>query len=296
VNKYFLQKIFSKEATWGWVMVAPTLIGLIVLNFIPLIETIIMSFSKTRPFGQYELQGVKNYVEAFTSGELWQATGNTILFCIITVPIGIALSLGVAILLNKKIKLRGLYRALYFLPMIVSPAAIAMVWRWMFNSQYGIINTVTGAHVNWLTNPALVLSACAAVAIWSAIGYDTVLLLSGLQSIPKSYYEAANIDGASKIRQFFTITLPMLSPTMFFTIIMRIMASLKIYDLIYMMIEPTNPALPQAQSLMYLFYRESFIVGNKGYGSVIAIWTVVLVAIVTFIQFKGQKKWVNYDM
>jgi len=291
-----IKKIFSKESVGGWTMVAPTVIGLIVLNFIPFIETIIMSFSKTRPFGQYELQGVDNYVKAFGSGELWHATGNTILFCVITVPIGITLSLGVAVLLNKKIKLKGLYRALFFMPMIVSPAAIAMVWRWMFNSEYGIINTAAGANVNWLTNPSLVLPACALVAIWSAIGYDTVLLLSGLQSIPRSYYEAAEIDGSSKIRQFFDITLPMLSPTMFFVIIMRIMASLKMYDLIYMMIEPTNPALPQAQSLMYLFYRESFIVGDRGYGSVIAIWTVALVAVVTFVQFKGQKKWVNYDM
>jgi multiple sugar transport system permease protein len=171
-----------------------------------------------------------------------------------------------------------------------------MVWRWIFHSQYGIINTATGANVNWLTNPATVLLACALVAIWSSVGYDTVLLLSGLQGIPKSYYEAAEIDGSSKIKQFFDITLPMLSPTTFFVVIMRVMASLKIYDLIYMMIEPTNPALPRAQSLMYLFYRESFVVGNKGYGAVIAIWTVALIAVVTFIQFKGQKKWVNYDV
>jgi multiple sugar transport system permease protein len=291
-----LGKSFSKETACGWIMVAPTAIGLIVLNFIPFIETIIMSFSKTRPFGNYEPQGVDNYVNAFTTVELWQATGNTFLFCLITVPVGIALSLGAAVTLNNKIKLKGLYRALFFMPMIVSPAAIAMVWRWIFHSQYGIINIAAGANVNWLTNPATVLPACALVAIWSSVGYDTVLLLSGLQGIPRSYYEAAEIDGSSKIKQFFDITLPMLSPTTFFVVIVRVMASLKIYDLIYMMIEPTNPALPQAQSLMYLFYRESFVVGNKGYGAVIAIWTVALIAVVTFIQFKGQKKWVNFDV
>jgi multiple sugar transport system permease protein len=138
--------------------------------------------------------------------------------------------------------------------------------------------------------------SCAAVAIWSSVGYDAVLLLSGLQNISKTYYEAAEIDGASKVAQFFRITLPMMSTTLFFAIIMRIMASLKVYDLIYMMVEPSNPALTEAQSLMYLFYRESFVAGNKGYGSAIVVWTVLLIGIITLLQFIGQKKWVNYDV
>ena len=114
--------------------------------------------------------------------------------------------------------------------------------------------------------------SCAVVAIWSAIGYDAVLLLSGIQNISKSYYEAAGLDGASKVQQFFFITLPMVSPTLFVVLIMRLMSSLKVYDLIYMMVEPTNPALTSAQSLMYLFYRESFVAGNRGYASAIVIW------------------------
>ena len=118
----------------------------------------------------------------------------------------------------------------------------------------------------------MALISCAVVAIWSAIGYDAVLLLSGLQNISKSYYEAASIDGASKVTQFFKITLPMVSPTLFVTMIMRLMASIKVYDLIYMMVEDTNPALTNVQSLIYLFYRESFIAGSRGYGSAIAVW------------------------
>jgi multiple sugar transport system permease protein len=122
------------------------------------------------------------------------------------------------------------------------------------------------------------------------------LLLSGLQNISKSYYEAAEIDGASKLTQFFQITLPMASPTIFVVLIMRLMASLKVYDLIYMMVDTSNPALTSVQSLIYLFYRESFVSGNRGYGSAIVIWTVALIGIVTAIQFIGQKKWVNYDV
>lgn len=180
--------------------------------------------------------------------------------------------------------------------MVVAPAAIAMVWKWIFNAEYGIINQMIGTKVNWLTNPSLVLPACAVVAIWSAIGYDAILLLSGIQNISKSYYEAASLDGATKIQQFFRITLPMVSPTLFVVLIMRLMASLKVYDLIYMMVDQTNPALTNAQSLMYLFYRESFVAGNRGYASAIVVWTVLLIGIVTALQFWGQKKWVNYEV
>ena len=118
-----------------------------------------------------------------------------------------------------------------------------------------------------------------------------MLLLSGLQNISKSYYEAASLDGATKIQQFFHITLPMVSPTLFVVMIMRLMSSLKVYDLIYMMVEESS-----AQSLMFLFYRESFVAGNKGYGSAVVIWTVLLIGIVTAFQFWGQKKWVNYEV
>ena len=138
--------------------------------------------------------------------------------------------------------------------------------------------------------------AVAIVSVWSSVGYDAVLLLAGLQNIPKTLYEANSIDGAGKIRQFFTITLPMISPSLFSVLIMRLMASMKVYDLIYMMADQTNPALVDMQSLMYLFYRSSFVAGSRGYGSAIVIWTVGLILLVTLIQFWGQKKWVTYDI
>ena len=140
------------------------------------------------------------------------------------------------------------------------------------------------------------LPACAVVAIWSAVGYDAVLLLSGIQNISKSYYEAASLDGATKIQQFFQITLPMVSPTLFVVMIMRLMSSLKVYDLIYMMIDTANPAITSAQSLMYLYYREAFVAGNRVYASAIVVWTVLLIGVVTAFQFWGQKKWVNYEV
>lgn len=290
------KKAFNQDSKWGYLMVAPTIIGLLILNIYPFIQTIILSLSSTKAFGGYEFVGLENYISMFQNKEFWKATWNSVYFCILTVPIGVFISLVVAILLNAKIKGKAVFRAIYFLPMVVAPVAVAMVWKWIFNANYGFINTFLGTHVNWVTNPKIVLITCAIVAIWSAIGYDAVLLLSGIQNISKSYYEAASLDGASKLQQFFHITLPMVSPTLFVVIIMRLMASLKVYDLIYMMVDDSNPALTSAQSLMYLFYRESFVAGNKGYASAIVVWTVFLIGIVTAIQFVAQKKWVNYEV
>lgn len=290
------KKRFTEDMKWGYLLVAPTILGLIILNVYPFIKTLILSFSTTHPFGIYEVTGVANYTRMFADGEFWKATWNSIYFCILTVPVGVFLALITAVLLNAKIKGKTAFRAIYFLPMVVAPAAVAMVWKWIFNAEYGIINQLLGVHVDWTTNSNIVLLTCAAVAIWSAIGYDAVLLLSGIQNISKSYYEAASLDGAGKVQQFFKITLPMVSPTLFVVLIMRLMASLKVYDLIYMMVDQSNPALTSAQSLMYLFYRESFVAGNKGYASAIVIWTVFLIAVVTAFQFWGQKKWVNYEV
>ena len=285
-----------REERWGWLMVAPTIIGLVVLNLWPFAQTIYTSFCEHLGFGQYRFIGLDNYIRMFQNAEFWKATWNTILFCILTVPVGLFLSLLVAMLLNAKVRFKGGFRTIFFLPLVCAPAAVTMVWRWIFNGEYGILNQLLGTSVGWITDPKFVMLSCAIVAIWSNIGYDAVLLLAGLQTIPRTLYEANSIDGAGKVRQFFTITLPMVSPTLFVVMIMRLMSAVKVYDLIYMMVEQTNPALTSAQSLMYLFYRSSFVAGERGYGSAIVIWTVLLIGLITVIQFVGQKKWVNYDV
>lgn len=286
----------KSEQNWGYLMVAPTIIGLVVLNVWPFIQTIYASFCEHLGFGHYKFIGLDNYIQMFQDADFWRATGNTLVFCVLTVPVGIFLALLVAILLNARVRFKGGFRTIFFLPMVCAPAAITMVWRWIFNSEYGILNQILGTHVSWITDSRVALVSCAIVAVWSAIGYDAVLLLSGLQNISRSYYEAASIDGAGRLTQFFKITLPMISPTLFVTMIMRLMTSLKVYDLIYMMVEETNPALTSVQSLIYLFYRESFVAGSRGSGSAIAVWTVLIIGIATIFQFIGQKKWVNYEV
>ena len=290
-----------REENWGWLMVAPTIIGLAILNLWPFVQTIYASFCEHLGFGHYEFIGIGNFTEMFANPEFWKATRNTIWFCVLTVPVGIILALFIAIMLNAKVKFKGGFRTIFFLPLVCAPAAVAMVWRWIFNGEYGILNQILGANIQWITSSktavlAVAIVAVAIVSIWSSVGYDAVLLLAGLQNIPKTLYEANSIDGAGKIRQFFTITLPMISPSLFSVLIMRLMASMKVYDLIYMMADSTNPALTDMQSLMYLFYRAAFVAGSRGYGSAIVIWTVALILVVTLIQFWGQKKWVTYDI
>ena len=193
-------------------MVAPTMIGLIVLNLWPSAQIIYTSFCEHEGFGRYSFIGFQNYIDMFQNAEFWRATWNTILFCILTVPVGLFLSLLVAMLLNAKIKFKGGFRTIFFLPLVCAPAAVTMVWRFIFNGEYGILNQIFGSHIGWITDPRFVMISCAIVAIWSNIGYDAVLLLAGLQNIPKTLYEANSIDGAGPVGQFFTITLPMVSP------------------------------------------------------------------------------------
>ena len=285
-----------REENWGWIMVAPTIIGLFVLNIWPFIQTIYTSFCEHLGFGHYRFIGIQNYTDMFSNTEFWKATWNTVWFCVLTVPVGMILALFVAMLLNTKVKFKGGFRTIFFLPLVCAPAAVAMVWQWIFNGEYGILNQILGTNIQWITNPSTAVLAVAIVSVWSSVGYDAVLLLAGLQNIPKTLYEANSIDGAGKIRQFFTITVPMISPSLFSVLIMRLMASMKVYDLIYMMSDETNPAMADMQSLMYLFYRSSFVAGDRGYGSAIVIWTVSLILLVTLVQFWGQKKWVTYDI
>ena len=152
-----------------------------------------------------------------------------------------------------------------------------------------------GVNVEWISNPSIAVFSIAVIGIWSIIGYNMVLFLAGLQEIPRDYYEAADIDGASGVRQFFNITIPLLSPTIFFVTITRVIGGLQVFDLIFMVMDKNNPALYKTQSIVYLFYQNSFVENNKGYGSTIVVLLIVIIMIITVFQMIAQKKWVHYN-
>lgn len=287
--------------TWayGYAMVAPTIIGLIVLNIIPIFQTIYMSFFKSGAFGKGNIFiGFNNYATLFADKQVWQAVLNTLKYALLVVPVGIILSLLLATALNKKIAGRGLYRLVYFMPMIAVPAAVTMVWRWLYNYYYGLFNHLLAGigldAVKWIEDPNLALFSIALIGIWSSVGYNMVLILSGLQEIPKDYYEASELDGASPFRQLVSITVPLVSPTLFFVSITSVISAMQVFDVIYMLIDVANPAYGKTVSLVYLFYNNSFKYSNKGYASCIVLVLLVIILILTLIQNKLQKKWVHY--
>ena len=293
-------KFNRSETLWGWLFILPTMLGLMILNIIPIFQTIYQSFFKTGAFGKGNIYiGFENYQRMFADKAVWQALINTFKYTLVEVPASIIIALVLAVLLNQKIKGRTIYRTIYFLPMVAAPAAVAMVWRWLYNSEFGLLNHLLNSiglkSVNWISNPDIAYISIAVVGIWSVIGYNMVLFLAGLQEIPNDYYEAAEIDGASPIRQFFSITVPLISPTMFFVSVTRIIGGMQVFDSIYMMLDISNPAFPKTQSLVYLFYKYSFIESNRGYGSTIVMLLLVVILIITVIQLRLQKRWVKYD-
>lgn len=284
------------EFFWGWLFILPTVVGLVILNIIPIFQTIYQSFFKTGDFGRGNIfVGVQNYIKVFGDKEVWQALINTFKYAIVEVPFSIAIALILAVFLNRKMKGRSFYRTVIFLPMVAAPAAVAMVWRWLFNSDFGLINNVLHLNVKWVSNPQIAVFSIAIIGIWSILGYNMVLFLSGLQEIPRDYYEAAEIDGATGVRSFFNITLPLLSPTIFFVCVTRVIGAVQVFDLIFMIMDKSNPALSKTQSLVYLFYKYSFTQKNMGYGSTIVVLLLVVILLITAIQMKAQKKWVFYN-
>lgn len=284
------------EFLWGWLFILPTVIGLVVLNIIPIFQTLYQSFFKTGDFGKGNVfVGVENYVKVFGDHEVWQSLINTFKYAIVEVPFSIVIALVLAVLLNRKMKGRGIYRTIIFLPMVAAPAAVAMVWRWLFNSDFGLINNVFHANVKWVSDPKIAVFSIAVIGVWSIIGYNMVLFISGLQEIPHDYYEAAEIDGATGVKSFFHITVPLLSPTIFFVLVTRVIGSLQVFDLMYMVMDKSNPALEKTQSLVYLFYKYAFINKNMGYGATIVILLLIITMIITVFQMIGQKKWVFYN-
>lgn len=286
----------KSEFLWGWIFILPTMIGLAVLNFYPMIATVKQSFYKTGDFGKGNIYvGLENYNRVFGDTEVWQSLLNTVKYAVIEVPFSIIFALLLAVLLNKKLKGRDTFRTIFFLPMVVAPAAIAMVWKWLYNSNFGLINNVFHVNVKWISDPNLAIFSIAIIGIWSALGYNLVLFLAGLQEVPRDYYEAASLDGANGWAQLLHITVPLISPTIFFVLVTRVIGAMQVFDLIYMMIDLNNPAWKKTESLVFLFYKYSFDQSKKGYGATVVVVLLVVIMILTVIQLIGQKKWVHYE-
>lgn len=281
---------------WAYAMIAPTLLGTVLFWSWPAVYSIYLSFLKSENFGLVNhWVGFANYEKLFHDKEFWWNLRNTLYYVVLFVPLTLIFSTFFAVLLNAKIRGLSAYRVIFFLPQVTMPAAAAMVWVVLFARDYGFINYLLGTHVAWISDSRFAMFALVIVGVWGAIGFNMLLILAGLQGIPKALYEAAEIDGAVRFRKFRYITLPLLTPTLFFTTVILMIGATQIFDSIYLLIGKTNVALPAVRSLVYAYYQNAFVYYDQNYAAAIVDVLLVINLILTGIQFSLQKKWVVYD-
>lgn len=265
----------------------------------PMVMSFGMSLTSWSTFEPSEFVGLQNFEALASDPQLPRATITTLVYTAI-ILLAIPMSVVIAALLERP-GLRGanVYRALFFLPYIAMPTAISMVWRMIFHREAGLVNVLLNFvgidGPAWITTEWMALIVVAVVGLWMSIGFKIIVLSAGLRTIPPEVYEAAQIDGASTWRQFFSITVPLLSPSIFFLTVTSVIGGFQLFDLIFAVLGDSNPVTSKTQSLVYLFYRAAFPGDDKGYASAIALFILLIVAVVTAIQFRVQKRWVNYD-
>ena len=284
---------------YGYLMIAPLAVGLGVFYFYPFFKVFYDSFHVVGAFNKTSWAGISNYVTMLKDPVMWSTLWNTFRYVIVIVPFTLAFSILIAALLNTNIKGRSVFRVIYFIPAITMSAAISMIWRWIFNSDFGILNFVLSKfgvpNVQWLSDPHTAWITISIVAVWMNVGYEMIILLAGMQGISRTYYESASLDGAGRFQQFRKITLPLLTPTIFFVLITTLISTFQIFDVIYMMINSKSLAKEASQSIVLYFYRNAFEYSKKGYASAIAIFLFLIIMLITVFQMKMQNKWVNYD-
>ena len=287
-----------RHSYWpAYLYVLPALFFLTVFLLWPTVYSLLLSvqrwdfLSENRPF-----VGLENYRGLFASGEFRHSLRVTLLFVAVSVPVRMALGLGLAQLVLQETRLNRVLRGVYFLPVVSSSVAISLVWRWLFNTDAGLINALVtelgGAKIPWLIDPNTALWAVIIVSVWRGLGYDIVLFIAGLQAIPREYTEAAQIDGASAWGVFRAITWPLLTPTTFFILVVSVIGSFQVFAIVNVM-TGGGPALG-TDVLVNLLYRRAFIYFDIGRASALAVVLLVILLVLTLIQFRVAGKRVHY--
>lgn len=279
------------DTVWAWGMLLPNIIGFLMFMLIPMIATFVLSFTNYDMLTAPKFIGIQNYITMAKDPIVRQVTLNTIIYTVLTVPIGMCISLFLAVMLDQKIGFRKFYRAAFFLPSITSMVVVAIVWQWIYNPDYGLLNyflSLFGIQgPKWLLDAKTALLSLAIVGIWKSAGYNMIIFLSGLQGISTTYYEAAELDGASKWAQFRYITLPMLKPTTFFIFIMAVISSFQVFDQVMLM---TKGGPGRASSvLVHYLYQNAFQYFKLGYACAIAYLLFFIVMIITVFNMRMEK-------
>ncbi|GAA4018019.1 sugar ABC transporter permease [Deinococcus rubellus] len=288
-----------EETRSAWLFLAPSLLLFAVFVLLPVLAAFGISFSKWDLFTAPHWAGLDNYRQLLFEDKLFhKVLRNTFVYVIGTVPVQMILALFVALLLNRGVWGQNALRVIYFLPVVSSTVAVALIWSWIFNSNFGVLNALLSALgvqdlPGWLNSSKYALPSLIIVAIWQGLGYSMVLFLAGLQGIPREAYEAGEIDGAVGWKKHRFITLPLLSPTTFFVAIVSLIGSFQVFDLAFVMTQggPANAT----NTIVYYVYQNAFQFYRMGYASAAAMILFVIILAFTLVQYRLQHRWVHYD-
>lgn len=277
-----------------YLFIAPLVVGVAVFYLWPVLQTFFMSLHTYGPFGGGEFNGLQNYEQIVSDGRFPRALLNTTIYTVI-VLCSIPLSLLFAALIARPgMRFVPLFQILYFLPYLAMPTAISFVFRMIFNGDFGFANYLLGLvgiqGPYWLSTEWFALLALGIMGLWSSMGFNVLILSAGLKAIPVEYYEAAEIDGASKLRQFFSITIPLASPSIFLVTIMGVISSFQVFDTLFALLGTNNPVMGKTRSIVYLFYEQAFLQSDRGYAAAVAILIMLLIGVLTAFQFGVRKK------
>ena len=305
---YWLLRVLgmrTQQAT-GYALIMPWLLGFLIWNLFPFLASLYLSFTNYNLLQPPKWTGLDNYTRMFNSDpNFWPSLRLTVLYAILSVPLGMAGSLFTAMLLNQKVKGLGIWRTVYYLPAVLPAAATALLWRWMFNPDSGLINAFIGVlfapiHLisglaapkpGWFNDENLVLPSFIIMSIWGVFGTQTVIMLAGLKNIPQHLYESAKIDGANTITQFRHVTIPMLTPTLFYTLIMAIIGAMQTFT------APLFIDTPRAAGIFMqvYIYQQAFTSQRMGYASALSWFLLLIILVMTMVVFRSSSLWVYYE-
>ncbi|MFL1695744.1 carbohydrate ABC transporter permease [Weissella kandleri] len=289
-----------KENLKGWLYVLPLLLIIGIFNLYPIVSSFAMSFFTEYNFFTNEVQalGIDNFTTIFSDPTFCDALKNTLIFVVGVVPIEIILSLLIATLLNQIKWLSNLFRTIYFLPFVTSVVAISMVWRWIYNKDAGLLNVVLGwigiSPIDWLNDPHYALLALIILAIWKGLGFNIMLFLVALNNIDQRLYDAAHLDGAKPLQQWWHITVPMISPMTFLVTVNAVIASFKVFDEVYALYGGQPGPAGSAMTLVYYLYRAFYEQNKYGQAAATGVVLFILILLVTLVQMWFSKKHVHY--
>lgn len=286
--KKFLDNLSNNQRFAGWIFILPALVGTLIFIIIPVICSFGLSFVSWDLLNPIEFAGLSNYKEVFRDALFYKIFWNTIIFALSTSILGVIIPLILACILNTKIRGAEFYKTAYFLPFITPMIVIGVVWEWIFDPNIGFLNHILKLHINWLYDVHFAMPAMIIVSVWKLIGYNMIIFLSSLAGISQSLFEAAKIDGATSFQIFKNVTVPLLSPTIFFVVIITAISSFQIFDLIYLMTQ--GGPLDSTNVMVYAIYKNAFEYFNIGKASAIAYVLFIIILVLTLIQWSFRKK------